>query len=87
MKRFAIGLATLAMMFSTVAFAQDGAALYKSKCAMCHGADGQGKSAPAIKGKANVEDVLTKGGLKGPHSKPFSGLSGDQAKAIAASLK
>ena len=35
--------------------ADDGAALYKSKCAGCHGADGAGKpalKAPALKGTA-----------------------------------
>lgn len=86
MKRFAIILAAVAMM-SMSAFAFDGAADYKAKCAMCHGAAGEGKSAPAIKGKANVADVITKGGLKGPHAKPIAGLTEDQAKAIAAFLK
>ena len=68
MKRFAIVLAALAMMMSTAAFAEDGAALYNSKCAMCHGADGAGKMAPKIKGSTKVTDVLTKGGLKGKHA-------------------
>lgn len=87
MKRFAIVLTALAMM-SMSAFAFDGAADYKAKCAMCHGAAGEGKSAPAIKGKANVADVITKGGLtKAPHTKPVAGLTEDQAKAIAAFLK
>ena len=42
----------------------------------------QGKMGPAIKGKTNVADVITKGGLKGPHAKPINGVSDDQAKAI-----
>jgi hypothetical protein len=42
---------------------------------------------PALKGKTNVVDVVTKGGLKGPHAKPVAGLTDDQAKAIAAFLK
>jgi len=88
MKRFTIVMAALAMMMSTAAFAADGAADYKAKCAMCHGAAGEGKSAPAIKGKANVADVITKGGLaKAPHTKPVAGLTEEQAKAIAAFLK
>jgi cytochrome c6 len=88
MKRFTIVLAALAMMMSTAAFAFDGAADYKAKCAMCHGAAGEGKSAPAIKGKADVADVITKGGLaKAPHTKAIAGLTDDQAKAIAAFLK
>jgi mono/diheme cytochrome c family protein len=82
MKRFTIVLAALAMMMSTAAFAEDGAALYKAKCAGCHGAAAEGKMGPAIKGKANVADVITKGGLKGPHAKPVSGVTDDQAKAI-----
>jgi len=89
MKRITIALAALAMMMSTAAFAaEDGAAIYKTKCAMCHGAAGEGKSAPAIKGKANVADVVTKGGLtKAPHTKAIAGVTDDQAKAIAAFLK
>jgi mono/diheme cytochrome c family protein len=82
MKRFAITLAVLGMMMSTVALAEDGAALYKAKCAACHGAGGEGKMGPAIKGKTNAADVAAKGGLAGPHSKPISGLSADQATAI-----
>ncbi len=84
MKRFTIVLAALAMMMSTAAFAQDGAALYKAKCAGCHGAAGEGKMGPSLKGKseADVTGVLANGGKKGPHTKPFS-VSADEAKAIA----
>src|SRR5689334_1205043 len=35
-------LLTLSLVPATVGFAQDAAALYKSKCAVCHGADGAG---------------------------------------------
>jgi cytochrome c len=83
MKRFAITLAVVAMMMSTAAFAEDGAALYKAKCAGCHGAAGEGKMGPAIKGKTNAADVVAKGGLaKAPHTKSIAGVSDDQAKAI-----
>ncbi len=88
MKRFTIVMAALAMMMSTAAFAEDGAAIYKTKCAMCHGATGEGKMAPALKGKANVADVILKGGLtKAPHKAPIAGVTADQAKAIATFLK
>jgi mono/diheme cytochrome c family protein len=88
MKRFAMVLAALGMMMSTAAFAEDGAALYKAKCAMCHGAAGEGKMGPAVKGKANVADVVTKGGLaKAPHTKAMAGVTDEQAKAIADFLK
>ena len=69
MKRLTVVLAAMAMMMSTVAFAEDGAALYKAKCAMCHGAAGEGKSAPAIKGNADVASVLSAGGKKTPHAR------------------
>ncbi|ABF42829.1 cytochrome c, class I [Candidatus Koribacter versatilis Ellin345] len=76
--------------------ADDGAALYKKKCAHCHGASGEGKpamKAPALKGTAldagAVADQITKGkaGSKAPHTKGISGVTDDQAKAIAAYVK
>jgi len=83
MKRFTIVLAALAMLMSTAAFAEDGAALFKAKCALCHGANGEGKMGPALKGKTDISDVLTNGGkAKAPHTKPFN-VTADQAKAIA----
>ncbi|MGA3127027.1 MAG: cytochrome c [Candidatus Korobacteraceae bacterium] len=83
MKRFTIVLAALAMMMSTAAFAEDGAALYKAKCAACHGVAGEGKMGPALKGKTDVAAVLANGGkTKAPHTKPFN-VTADQAKAIA----
>lgn len=87
-------LLTAAVLFaSSTMWAQDGSAIFKSKCAMCHGPAGEGKSAPKIAGtsESKVSDVLTKGGqAKPPHSKPMSGLTDDQVKAVAgyvASLK
>jgi mono/diheme cytochrome c family protein len=82
MKFCTITLVALAMMMSTAAFAEDGAALYKTKCAGCHGAAGEGKMGPAIKGNTTAADVASKGGLKGPHAKPIAGITDDQAKAI-----
>ena len=72
--------------------AEDGAALFKSKCAACHGDNGQGKPAvkmPAVKGTKMSADklveYLTKGesGKKPPHNNPVSGINEEQAKAIA----
>ena len=82
-------LATLSMLTAPV-FAQDAAALYKSKCAMCHGEQGQGKpsGAPKIAGSARVETVLTKGGeVKPPHVKPMSTITADQVTSMAAYVK
>lgn len=87
MKRFSIVLAAVAMMMTTAAFAEDGAAIYKAKCAGCHGANAEGKMGPALKGKTDVVAVVTKGGLKGIHAKPIAGVTEEQAKAIAAHLK
>ncbi len=92
MKRFVMAVALLAMI-SGVAVAEDGAAVYKTKCAMCHGAAGEGKVGPALKGTklsdAQIADFLTKGeaGKKAPHTKPVNGLSADQAKAVAEFVK
>jgi mono/diheme cytochrome c family protein len=83
MKRISMILVAAAMMMST-AFAQDGGALFKAKCAGCHGPDGAGKIGPKIAGKApaDVSDVLTNGGKKGPHGKAFNATP-DEVKAIA----
>ena len=45
----------LVMTLAPVAFAADGAAIYKAKCASCHGADGKGQS-PMGK-KMNLRDL------------------------------
>ena len=65
-------------------------------CAACHGANGEGKpaiKAPALKGTqldvGQITQHLTKGEptSKAPHNKGISGLSDDQAKAIAEYIK
>jgi mono/diheme cytochrome c family protein len=95
MKRYLMIFAALTIL-SSLGWAEDGAALYKSKCAMCHGAAGEGKVGPSLQkttlSEAQVADLLTNGaaGKKAPHAKAVSGVSADQAKAIAtyvASLK
>jgi mono/diheme cytochrome c family protein len=76
--------------------ADDGAALYKKKCAGCHGQQGEGKpamKAPALKGTSlsaeKVVDHITKGepDSKPPHNKGVSGITEEDAKAIAAFIK
>jgi mono/diheme cytochrome c family protein len=75
------------------AFAADGAATYKAKCAGCHGAEGQGKIGPALKGTSltadQISDLLTKGddAKKPPHKKALAGVSADDAKAVADFVK
>lgn len=41
----AIAITALSLLISASAFAADGAALYKAKCASCHGATGDGQTA------------------------------------------
>jgi mono/diheme cytochrome c family protein len=95
MKRYLMIFAALTIL-SSLGWAEDGAALYKSKCAMCHGAAGEGKVGPSLQkstlSAAQVDELLTNGaaGKKAPHAKAVAGVSADQAKAIAtyvASLK
>ena len=75
------------------AFAADGAATYKAKCATCHGPEGQGKIGPALKGTSltadQITDLLTKGNdaKKAPHKKALSGVAEDDAKAVADFVK
>ena len=86
--RLSIGLlvTVLSLISSHSAQGQDGAALYKSKCSHCHGANGEGKKGPALKGKSadDVVALLTKGDpqKKAPHSKAISGMDDAKAKAI-----
>lgn len=84
---------TLALSIAVPAFAADGAATYKAKCAGCHGPEGQGKVGPAVKGTSlsaeQITDLLTKGedAKKAPHKKAITGVSADDAKAIADYVK
>ena len=90
MRRLTLIALTLVMLGT--AWAKDGASIYKSKCAGCHGAQGEGKSAPKLAGTSLTEDdiinVLTKGGQpKAPHAKPFKGANAQNAKLVAGYVK
>jgi mono/diheme cytochrome c family protein len=75
------------------AFAADGAATYKAKCAACHGPEGQGKVGPAVKGTTQTADQITDLLVKGndakkvPHKKAVAGVTPEDAKAIADYVK
>jgi mono/diheme cytochrome c family protein len=84
MKRLMTIIAMLALG-TGMTMAQDGPTLFK-KCAMCHGASGEGKMASAIKGK-DVTAVLTNGGKKAPHAARFAVYSDEQIKTVAAYVK
>lgn len=81
---------------TTLWAANNGAALYKTKCSACHGANGEGKTAikaPPLKGISMDVDQLTAHITKGepaskaPHNKGISGLDESQAQAIAEHVK
>ena len=96
-RKFVISVAAMLLVTPLASWgADDGAALYKTKCAGCHGASGEGKpamKAPALMGTkldANqVVEHITKGesGSKAPHNKGISGLDDEKAKAIAEFIK
>jgi mono/diheme cytochrome c family protein len=84
-------IAALLLAMNT-AWAKDAASIYKSKCAGCHGAQGEGKTGPKLAGTSKSDDdivkVLTTGGLsKAPHTKPFKGANATNAPQIAAYVK
>jgi cytochrome c len=94
------GMLSLAAMLLVVSLtswaAGNGGALYKTKCAGCHGANGEGKpaiKAPSLKGTkkdANqMAEHISKGesGSKAPHNKGIAGLSDAQAAEIAEYVK
>jgi mono/diheme cytochrome c family protein len=83
----------VALSVALPALAADGAALYKTKCASCHGPEGQGKIGPAVKGSTlsadQITDLLAKGNdaKKAPHKKAIAGVTGDDTKAVADYVK
>jgi len=88
-----LSIVSIAAALTLPAYAAEGGAIYKAKCAMCHGAEGQGKIGPALKGTSltadQISDLLTKGNdaRKAPHKKPIAGLSADDAKSVADFVK
>ncbi len=89
-------IASLAILPTHVMGAEDGAALYKTKCSVCHGPNGEGKpamKAPALKGTALTADQIVERIMKGaatskaPHNKGISGVNDAQAKSIAEFIK
>jgi len=86
-------LVTLGLLVAVSAAQDAGADVFKSKCAVCHGADGGGKIGPNLKiTKLSEDDIvalLSKGNdaRKMPHKKPISGLTDDQVKDVAHYVK
>jgi mono/diheme cytochrome c family protein len=91
-------LATLTIAVSTLfcasqALAADGAALYKQKCAGCHGADGKADTAaakamkvPPLAGKTHTAEQVTHQIRTNEKHKTLSKLSDEELAAIAGAL-
>src|ERR1039457_5928794 len=84
----------LFILIPSLSWADDGAALYKAKCAACHGADAAGK--PAMKAPSLISDEAKKksdadvvSAITGTakHPAPVKGLSADDAKAVVTYIR
>lgn len=100
---FAITFFVVLSLFQQAAWAVDGGAIYKSKCAACHGAEGQVTAmAPAFKGNAfigesSLEEIsnVIRNGRQGATKKyknfaigmPRQSLNHDEIKGIVSYLK
>src|SRR5215469_16444679 len=84
----------LFILIPNLSWAEDGASLYKTKCAACHGADGAGKPAAKIPSltsddmkkmsDADIEKAITE---KPKHAGIAKALTPDQVKMIATYVK
>ncbi len=89
----------LFIMLPNLSWAEDGAALYKTKCAVCHGANGEGKPAAKIPSLASektqamsdaeLTDFIANGGpsKKATHAFEKKGITADQVKALVAHVR
>ncbi|MGB8030787.1 MAG: cytochrome c [Terracidiphilus sp.] len=96
--RSRIVLAAVVLLAGSMCFAEDGAAIYKSKCAMCHGPTGTPSagmakmmgmkpvSDPSMKTLTLDQIVSTVKNGKGK-MKPITGLTDPQVQAVAAYFK
>ncbi len=82
------------ILIPNLSWADDGAALYKAKCAACHSADAAGK--PAMKAPSLISDELKKKSdadlasaitSTAKHPAPVKALSADDAKAIVTYIR
>lgn len=92
-------LLIIAVALAPIAFAADGAATFKAKCAACHGADGKGQTAmgkklnlrdlgsPEVQKQTDKElyDWTADGKGKMPAYKDK--LSADEIKALVATMR
>jgi cytochrome c553 len=89
----------LFVLIPSLSWAEDGAAIYKAKCAMCHGPDGAGKPAAKIPSlvsddtkklsDADLTDFVANGGptKKATHAFATKGLTPDDVKAVVGAVR
>jgi mono/diheme cytochrome c family protein len=103
MTKLAILVVTIAValfiLVPSLSWAEDGAALYKTKCAACHGADGAGKPAAKIPSlvsddakkmsDGDMTEMIANGGpsKKAMHAFAAKGMNADQVKAVVAAVR
>jgi mono/diheme cytochrome c family protein len=96
--RSRVVLAAVVLLAGTMCFAEDGGAIYKSKCAMCHGPAGtpsagmakmmgiKPASDPSMKILTEAQIASTVKNGKGKMH-PVAGLTDPQVQAVAAYFK
>jgi mono/diheme cytochrome c family protein len=89
----------LFITFPNLSWAQEGATLYKAKCAVCHGPNGEGKptmKVPSLAGEktqkmsdAELTDFIANGGpsKKASHAFEKKGLTPEQIKGLVAHIR
>lgn len=92
-------LVMLILVAAPVAFAADGAATYKAKCASCHGADGSGQSpvgksmklrdlrSPEVQKQSDQELFAITADGKGKMPAYKGKLADDEIKALVAYMR
>ena len=101
--KLALLVATIAValfvLIPNLSWAEDGAAIFKAKCAACHGADGAGKPAAKIPSlvsdeakkmsDADLTDMVANGGpsKKAMHAFASKGMTPDQVKAVVSAVR
>ena len=89
----------LFILIPNLSWGQEGATLYKTKCAACHGADGTGKPAAKIPSlvsdeakklsDADLTDFIANGGpaKKASHAFSTKGLTPEQIKDVVSGVR
>jgi mono/diheme cytochrome c family protein len=89
-----LAVVLLSVVFVSPVIGQDGKQIYGNRCALCHGADGDGKgvimqTAPfgADFWKANDDAAISKAIVEGKGRMPAIPLSPEETKAVVDSMK